>query len=245
MNIFMTGCSSGVGAVVRENLLKQGHRVYGVGLDGPDAKVDLRYFSPLEARKLLRTSFPDEVVHVLINNAGITNIDFMEKHEHLAFTEVLGVNLVAPFILTSEWFKLVHIQAHRWPTNCSAFRVIHTTSMATQIALRGSPGYCASKAGLEAFSAVCSKEWAGKYPILSLCVAPCTIDDTQMSGQVVEDLKRTRGMSEEEAQKYSRQSPFRRNATKDEVWKLFDFAVNSAPLMMSGSVLRMSAAMGV
>lgn len=189
---------------------------------------------------LLREEFD-----TLINNAGITRIDFIQKHSMKDFCEVVHLNLTVPFFLCREFIRWVATVAPEEYEEGHHALIVNTSSMATSIALRASPGYCASKAGLEAMTKVLAKELAGTLPVACVCIAPGGVDDTQMVRQVTEDLQRTRGMTKEQAEAYNRQSPLRRNMTHDEVWKMFDFAVNSMPLYMTGTVLRATGGMGV
>jgi hypothetical protein len=66
-----------------------------------------------------------------------------------------------------------------------------------------------------------------------------------MYEQVIDDLQRTRGMTEEQARQYNTASPLGRNCSHDEVWALFDFAVNRMPEQMTGTTLRMPGGMGI
>jgi len=264
MRILMTGCSRSIGAYIRERLLEQGHAVFGVGLGGPNLEMDfnLEAHEPLHYEEELSYVFnqaEDRLggpIDVLINNAGMTKIDFLENHSLGDFSSVLNVNLVAPFLFCREFARRVKNDEQTphqfYPSvDRSGYlkgrlrRIVNTSSMGTKISLRASPGYCASKAGLDALTKVFAKEFAGRLPIIICSIAPGGIDDTEMKAQAIRELQRTRGMSEEQATKYFSQSPFGRGCTFDEVWKLYDFAVNSLPEQCSGTVLTMPGGMGV
>lgn len=253
MNILFTGCSTGFGAHIREKLLEQGHRVFGVGVNGPDLEVNyLDYsFDRLDnmAAGVLNQAEKhfQGTVHVLINNAGITHIEFQPRHSTNDFAKVMHVNLFAAYALSRRFIHHAeeNVELGIPDTWLPFYRMIHTSSMGARQALRASPGYCASKAGIEAMSRTFARELAGKLPITSVAVAPGGVDGTEMMKQVVRSLMETRGMSEQEAIAYSRPSPLGRNCTYEELWQVYNFAVNSCPEYMSGTVLQMSGALGI
>lgn len=245
MNILFTGASSGFGKHVYGRLKGQGHVMVGLGLGGPDMQYD--FSEPdLPEMESWCTSFMQELnvlgkfPDTLVLNAGVTKIDFLERQGLEDFDHVMRVNLYTPFLLTQAWMRERRRREINTPGRC-----VVTTTMGTTFALRGSSAYCASKAGLEMMVKVWAKEYAGKTPVTFLCVAPGGVDGTKMVEDVIEGLMRTRGMTREEAEKYNRQSPLGRNMTFEELWKVYDFAINQAPEYMSGSVLKMSGAMGV
>lgn len=238
MRILMTGCSSGFGATVRKKLMEQGHRVLGVGLGGPDIEWDFRQKVGVEiwVHKLLSDYGPFDC---LISNAGMSHIDFLEKHGSDQFMDVLNVNLVAPYTFTRCFVMSL-------PTGQPA-KVIYTTSMGAVQGLTGSPGYCASKAGLEAMIRTLSREAAGRQlPVGFYGIAPGIVEGTKLNDYVIERLQSVRGMTKEEAIKYSRSmSPLGRPCTHEEVWNLFDYVVNKASMYETGSIYRMPGGAGI
>ena len=251
MNIIMSGCSGSFGKAVRERLQNKGHLVFGVGLGGPHYIVD--FLSELAISEDVVTDIFDEAENFfdgnttgLINNAGITRIDFTSQHSLKDFIDVMHVNLTIPWLLSREFVRRTERDASTFGAeNLGLRRIINTSSMAATSVLRASPGYCASKAGLESITKVMAKELAGKLPILVAAIAPGGVDNTDMVQQAIHDLVRTRGMSLEEANKYNRQSPFGRNMTHEEVVDVFDFAINKMPIYMSGTILKCTGGMGI
>jgi 3-oxoacyl-[acyl-carrier protein] reductase len=253
MNILMTGCSRSVGQYISEQLKDQGHQVFGIGLGGPDYSYDLTDVDLLDSDvEDIFDSAEEEFggpVHVLVNNAAMTQIDFMEHHSLEDFLKVSNINMAAPFILTREFVRrtiLEQVDSYNPATYSGPFkRVISTSSMGTKTSLRASPGYCASKAGIEALTKMWAREFSNKLPIITAAIAPAGIDGTAMKDQCIDDLQRTRGMTEEEATKYFTQAPLGRNCTFDEVWKLFNFAINDMPVYCSGEVFYMTGGTGL
>lgn len=239
----MTGCGRSVGAYVRTKLLEQGHSVYGVGLDGPDFHVD---FAEASSHTVV-AAFQAGPFDVLINNAAVTHLDYTENHTLPDFIRALRVNLEIPYALCRRFIQAVIKQEAGVPITkfTKVRRIINVSSMGTAISLRASAGYCASKAGLEALTRMMAKEFAGRYPIICCCIAPGSIEGTDMLAQVIQGLQDTRGMDKATAEAYAKQSPLGRHCTYEEVWKMFDFCVNHMPAYCSGEVFRMMGGMGV
>lgn len=244
----MSGCCSSFGKTVREHLESQGHRVFGYGLGGPHFVVDLAdpemmgvHGMPEATAKNIYSEalhfFGETWVDCLINNAGITEIDFLENHTLDQFEKVIFVNLTWPFVM-SKFFLSYHRAR-------PIARIINVSSMGATVALRASPGYCAAKAGLEMLTKQMAKEFAQRHHIMTCCIAPGGVDDTGMVDQAIRDLQRTRGMTQGQAEAYNRQSPLGRNMTHGELVAIFDFAVNTMPQYMSGTILKCTGAMGV
>lgn len=248
MRILFTGCSTGFGKYIVEKLREQGHLVCGAGVGGPDIQAVFdSNFNSVHADNIIRDANDFFMrregskllgVDVLVNNAGMTHVEPIERHSPQAFKDVLACNLTAPFLLSQKFLDFL-------PEGIVG-RIVNTTSMAASMALRHSPGYCASKAGLESLTKQMAKELAGKRPVTVLAIAPGTIKGTKMAGQVIESLMSVRGMSREEAEAYSISgSPLGRPCTWDELWKVYDFAINHAPEYMTGSIIHMPGGMGI
>lgn len=255
MNILLSGAVHGIGGQLRETLSRMnGCKVFGVGLEGPDHKEN---FAALPREAL--GDMADEVfnraekyfkgpVDALINNAGITRIDFMPDHKISDFFDVLQVNLFVPFVLTRELLRRC-VSSVRGYTKLAEVRILNTVSMANRVALRASPGYCASKAGLEALGKVVAKETAGQGPgfplvtVANIAVNWCRW--TGMGDQCIRDLQRTRGMTEKEAEKYVLQTPMKRTMNPADVWSMYKYALFDMPHYCSGCTLDATGAMGV
>jgi 3-oxoacyl-[acyl-carrier protein] reductase len=248
MNILFTGCTTGFGKRIKLGLEAQGHKIFGVGLQGPDFFYDFAKIGveghPDNWVESVYTQAEEALgpIDCLINNAGITAIDFTAQHELHNFQEVLFVNLTIPWMLSKGLVaRACNLGYGEYPK-----RIINTSSMGATVALRGSPGYCASKAGLEAITKVMAKELAGTIsPFIICAIAPGGVDDTGMQRYAEQELVRTRGFTPEKAAVYNRQSPLGRNMTHEEVWKIFDFAVNHIPEYMTGTILKCAGGMGI
>lgn len=249
MNILMTGCSTGFGKSVYKHWVQDGFRVWGVGINGPDQGCDFRHLSSDnsydEIINAARDYFLDEPngyghIDALINNAGMTYIEKFQEYDPYKLDDLYHVNLKAPMMLA----KSVIINNYERGPSTKKTTILNTSSMGTQMGLRMSPGYVATKAGLEAFTKTLSKELTGQLPVKVLCIAPNGIEDTAMAEDVIQALIKVRGMTEEQARAYAVQSPLGRNISHEDMIKMFDFALFS-PEHMTGSVIYMPGGIGV
>ncbi len=89
---------------------------------------------------------------VLINNAGIIRpIGFLGTLDNEKLTENITVNLIAPLLLTNSFLKVLK------NSNCDKV-VINISSGAGRMPIASWSAYCASKAGMDAFSMALSAE---------------------------------------------------------------------------------------
>lgn len=247
MNILLTGAGSGLGASLRQMLLDQDHKVFGIGLKGPDMTMDFNSFSACSMLGNIAEIFnraEDALggrVSALVNNAGRTFISPIDQHQDAEmFFRVMNVNLMMPYALSRE-MVLRHAGSPHLP-----FKIVNTCSMASKISMRHSAGYCASKAALEALTRQMAKELADNYNATVIGISPGAIEDTAMGSYAVRRLVEVRGMSSSEAMQYFHSaSPLKRSMKHAEACAVFDFAINHAPQYMSGAIIPIPGACGI
>lgn len=144
----VTGTTSGIGKLIAEGLSAAGVEVWTVARTPPphaterDIAADVTNDHGLAAIKAALGELP---LHILVNNAG-TNVDTpLEGNGRDGFSEVLGLNLTAPFVV----MQAVLPNLERAATSSDPARVINITSVAA-LDPGGLPNYSygASKAGL-------------------------------------------------------------------------------------------------
>ena len=265
-NIVLTGSGSSFGQYLYQRLQEQGHNVFGVGLDGPDMKVDfLDHRNDADGLGAMIMKAANEhfeaPVACLINNAAITRIEWGETHSSAEFEQVLFMNLTVPFALCTQFMGYIFTDSdygpdhgyedtyvrpeHGMPTKESQrlvedidprYRIINTSTMGAKIALRGSHGYCAAKAGLEMMTKVIAKENAGILPLMACCIRPNGLEGGGMTDYTLSRVCHQRGWDYDDAVAYNKNTPLGRLQEFEELWRIYDFAVNRAPVMVSGSV---------
>ncbi|HHY38705.1 MAG TPA: SDR family oxidoreductase [Clostridia bacterium] len=158
---------------------------------------------------------------VLVNNAGISPVlKSAEKLTSSEWDEILAVNLRGPFL----WSRMsARSMIERGRGGC----IINVASIGAIVGLRGLAAYCASKAGLVAFTRVAAIDWA-KYGIRVNAVAPGYTATDMTSGvrkhpHIAEDLMR--------------RTPMGRFAQPHEIVGAVVFLASDAAAFITGQVI--------
>lgn len=255
LNILFTGCATGMGAYVRAKLLEQGHSVFGVGLDGPDYRLDFDYRPDPDGRMEFESEVADVFrlaerqqgpTDVLVNNAGWTHADWLVQHELRDVERVMRVNFFAAFAFTQHFAEYIATPRGCPPNHdLGHWVVVNTGSGAIEQGLRCAPGYVASKAALHGLTRTIGRETAAADRLSIFTLSPAMIGGTAMIDQVYDDLERTRGLTRQEAVNYNNSVPMRRPCSFEDCWVGFDFLINRATPYWSGTNLRMTGGSGL
>lgn len=158
---WITGASRGIGEAIARRLVQEG---YAVALSARDAaSLEAIATSLPEALALAGDLTREEDVarilrqieerwgrlDALINNAGVARLGRLSEMQAEAWDEVLAANLRAPFLCTRAALPLLR---------ASRGHVVNVGSVAARRVFPAWGAYCASKAGLEAFSRVLAEE---------------------------------------------------------------------------------------
>ena len=90
--------------------------------------------------------------HMLINNAGISDVKFLEQLTDDSIKSMLVVNLLAPMLLSKKLMP--------WLKKAQSAKIINIGSTFGAIGYPGFSGYCATKFGLRGFSQALNRELA-------------------------------------------------------------------------------------
>lgn len=181
-NIFLTGASRGIGAVVALELARRGHRVgclsrRGTGPEGVDIPAELKSrLVPLKGD----VSDPDAIAAALadfaraagsvdgvVNNAGIHVTGRSESQLLADFEEVLRTNTTATFSTCQKAYP--HL------IEAGGGLIVNMGSFFDKLGVRHNAAYCASKAAVAAITRCLAVEWAPKN-IRVMTVAPGYIE---------------------------------------------------------------------
>jgi short-subunit dehydrogenase len=88
--------------------------------------------------------------HILINNAAMSDVRFLNKQSTKSIKQMLDVNLLAPILLSKT--------LQPWLSKARIGKIINIGSTFGAIGFPGFSGYCASKFGLRGFSQALSRE---------------------------------------------------------------------------------------
>lgn len=181
-NIFLTGASRGIGAVVALELARRGHRVgcfsrRGVGPESLDVPEELTgRIVPLKgdvvdevAVEAALDVFACEAgpLDGVVNNAGM-HINRPSEMQPLAeFEEIVRTNATATFSVCQKAYP--HL------LSAGGGLIINIGSFFDKLGVRRNTAYCASKAAVAAISRCLAVEWARKG-IRVITVAPGYIE---------------------------------------------------------------------
>lgn len=164
----VTGASQGIGRCAAETLAAHGYFLALLDLQRCGAVVERVHELGIEALEF-RGDICDEAhvgrvvdavkaqwgrVDVLVNNAGISFIQPAEEIEAAAFRKVLEVNLVAPFVLSRGFGKMMLAQG--------VGSIMNVASIAGLVGVSDRSAYNASKHGLIGLTRTLAAEWGGR-----------------------------------------------------------------------------------
>ncbi|MDG5815155.1 (S)-benzoin forming benzil reductase [Chitinispirillales bacterium ANBcel5] len=189
----ITGISSGIGAALGKEVLKNNGVLFGISRrNNPEliAFNSKRYnffeFNLKEVNKIeslihsIKESISPEKCSsiVLINNAGIVEpIGPVWENESGMLKDNLTINLVAPAMLSTCFFKSFNL----W--QCRKM-IVNISSGAGSHPYQGWAGYCTSKSGINMFTKCVALEQNDQpYPTVVCAVSPGVVD-TPMQKQV-------------------------------------------------------------
>ncbi|MBW8811841.1 MAG: SDR family oxidoreductase [Caulobacterales bacterium] len=110
-------------------------------------------------------------VHIIVNNAGYTWDNVVQKMSDEQFQAMLDLHLVAPFRILRAAAEPIRLLAKR--EAAEGREVIRKVVNISSIAAGGNPGqanYASAKAGLIGLTKTLSREW-GRYKVAVNCVA--------------------------------------------------------------------------
>ncbi len=166
-NIFLTGASRGIGAVIALELARRGHRVGcfsrgGGGPEGIDVPTDLaERLLPLKGDVADETevsaaldAFAKTVGRVdgVVNNAGVHVTGRSESQPLAEFERVLRTNATAVFSVCQK--------AHPHLVAAGGGLIVNIGSFFDKLGVRHNTAYCASKAAVAAITRCLAVEWA-------------------------------------------------------------------------------------
>lgn len=122
-----------------------------------------------------KTEFEFGGINVLVNNAGLHARGRFEDVKPEALTQTIDVNLRAPILLTRLAIPYIR--------DADEGAIINVGSLAGRTPVPGSTAYCASKAGLRAFTYAVAEEMEGSG-IKFAVVSPGPID----TGFIMDDI---------------------------------------------------------
>lgn len=192
-NAMVTGVSGGIGREIVNILHKQGAKVALVSRSA-EAMKEIKQELGDNIVELTPRNIEDEKevealvneaeekmgsIDILVNNAGITKDGLSLRMKKDDFTDVLNVNLIAPFLLSKT--VLAKMFKKKWG------RVINISSVVGVSGNAGQVNYSASKGGLITMTKSFAKEFASKSITVN-SISPGFID-TKMTEKLTDSQK--------------------------------------------------------
>lgn len=177
--ILITGSNNGLGRAMFNALVDEGHEVYGYDiLNG----LDVRH------PKIIC-----EELDVLINNAGINTIGWLEEFDDMDWDDVMDVNAKGIFMMTKAYLPLL---------KASRGTILNIVSNAAHMPMTCSTAYNASKGAAHIMTLQMARELTRTLDITVFGIAPNRLAGTEMSNDIDDQVVNTRGWSREFAREY-------------------------------------------
>ena len=183
--IIVTGGSRGIGKSITEYLVDKGEKVITLSrskdVNNPNHfSCDITDYESL--KKIYKKLNSDkETIKALINCAGIASMNLALTTPPDIIEKVIKTNLLGT-IFCSQIFAPLLIRN-------KGGRIINFSTIAVSIGLKGESVYVASKAGVEAFSRVLSRELSS-FNITVNCIAPGPVKTNLLNGISDEQIKK-------------------------------------------------------
>ena len=172
----ITGTRKGIGRYLSKHYLAKGYTVIGCSRGEPSIKHDnySHYQLDVSDEKAVINMIKDvkkrfKKVDALINNAGAASMNHFITTPLNAARRIFDTNFFGTFLFTREIGKIMISQ--------KSGRIVNISTVAVPLALEGESVYAASKAAVETFTKVISKELCG-YNVAVNClgVSPVMTD---------------------------------------------------------------------
>ena len=180
-NILLTGGKGGLGSALVDKLRVRGAKVLTAGLDsGESIHID---FSDPKSVEHLCEKISGRPIDILINNAGLQYFGRTHEQSDVSIEKMIAVNMEVPLRLTKALLPGMLARGRG--------QIVNIGSVFGAIPFPHFSVYCATKAGMKAFSQSIRREYGGKN-IAVTYIAPRALRTAMNAGPVFELMKRTR-----------------------------------------------------
>ena len=179
-NILITGSGKGLGKAMKDELEKQGHNILGYDINDGNDVTKAKISGSIN-------------IDVLINNAGVNLIDWLENFTEDMWEKVMDVNA-----------KVIYIMSRACLPSLIKNRgtILNIVSNAAHMPMTCSLAYNASKGAAHIMTLQMARELTKKHGITVFGIAPNKLSGTGMSDSIDEQVVKTRGWTKEYAQEY-------------------------------------------
>ena len=179
-NILITGSGKGLGKAMKDELEKQGHNILGYDINDGNDVTKAKISGSIN-------------IDVLINNAGVNLIDWLENFTEDMWDKVMDVNAKGIYMMSRAC--LPSLIKNRGT-------ILNIVSNAAHMPMTCSLAYNASKGAAHIMTLQMARELTKKHGITVFGIAPNKLSGTGMSKSIDEQVVKTRGWTKEHAQQY-------------------------------------------
>lgn len=233
----VTGGSRGIGRSIAERLAKDGFYVVinyvsnkeaaeevlsAIESSGGKGKIAAFNVADFDATQKAVEEIVEELggVHILINNAGITQDTLLMRMREEDWTNVIEINLNGVFNCTKAVTRVMIKQRYG--------RIINLTSVVGEMGNSGQTNYAASKAGIVGFTKAAARELASRSITVN-AVSP---------GFIETDI--TQALTEEIRKSYIEKIPLGRFGSTDDITGVVSFLTSDEASYITGEVIRVN-----
>ncbi len=233
----VTGGSRGIGRSIAERLASEGFYVVinyvsnesaakdvlsaieSAGGKGQIAPFDV---SDFDATQKAVEDIVEELggLHILINNAGITQDTLLMRMKEEDWTNVISINLNGVFNCTKAVTRIMIKQRYG--------RIINLTSVVGEMGNSGQTNYAASKAGIIGFTKAAARELASRSVTVN-AVSP---------GFIETDI--TMALTDEIRKSYIEKIPLGRFGSTEDITGVVAFLTSDEASYITGEVIRVN-----
>jgi len=164
----ITGASSGIGYATAKLFSERGYRVYGISRRS-ELRADVKNYEEIKGA-IERVVEKEGGLDILVVNAGIARVGYVEEFNISDWLEVINTNLNGAFYTVKA--ALPHIR--------EGGHIVFVGSIASKRAFPGWSAYCASKWGLLGFAKSLGEELKGRIKVST--VLPGAVDTPLWEG---------------------------------------------------------------
>lgn len=260
-NAIVTGAARGIGRAIAEKLAASGSGVFLTDIDERTLESSCQAIRQTNAKAeflagdLTAADFPSRLVDetlaklgsidIIVNNAGYTWDNVIQKTSDQQFQSMLDIHVIAPFRLlraASGWIRET-AKREAGQGNRIMRKVVNITSISGLDGNPGQAGYSSGKAAVVGLTKTLAKEW-GRYSVNVNAVGFGLIDtrltrpfDDPETQVVLGEKSLQVGMQQQVREQIPKQIPLGRLGTPDEAADAVFFFCSPLSDYVTGEVL--------